>query len=962
MLVGWYKIIVSKLVTRYWPLVIAGWLTLAVLLRLIAPAWEDIAADGDLAFLPATVPSAVGQATLQASFPTMRARSQMVIVFATPETALGLGDLALAFDMARRLHWSAAQNAWRDMRTRTAAPKFIDKFTQPNRVALQNPVSGDTLSGDIVSDDPVDAEVIVDNLTEAIAIEEVLTQFLQKEAPETVFERLPDAYALRGQIMQALGKAEDQEQAALDIDTAKLMIEQRTPTLPSELPAWAVNIQDVWSWRNPIVGHKLGSNEARARLINLQLSSDFSATSNIDTINGLEALARELRPRYAKLISPDLKIEVGGSAAVGADMLRAAASGVRKTELVTIVLVLLILSFVYRAPFLVAIPLTSIALSLVVATSLIALLARAPGTSDGYGLGVFTTTRIFIVVLLFGTGTDFCLFFLARNREILQSRPVHSRRQMYRVVATGWRSVHDALVASALTTIVGLALMWFSRFQKFQFSGPIIAISLAVTLVVCLSFTPALLSAVGSIAFWPQLSRRKQGDSDPANKNKPAGSGPTDATQRAGRTRRYWGALADIVVRYPVATLLGTLIVLGIPAIYGASHIGNVTYDLTEELSASAPSRRGARLISQFFPTQAGSPITIVLTRAEPFESEQNLRSACAALSTSLYTQGVDSVRSLTDPLGDYPPGKRMGLFGKDAWRRRLLNRITREHYVSSVNALQLRVARFDVVLNDNPFSLDAVATLQRVRELLEDAVSQPASPWSGARIATTGTTVGITDLRFITQGDQTRIQILVTFGVWIVLVGLLRQWVLSTYLIFTVLLSYFATLGITYWTFVSLYGASYSGLDWKVPLFLFVILVAVGQDYNVYLVTRIFEERRTAGVREGVRRALEATGGIITSCGFVMAGTFIAMTSPAVLLWLSGVLPPGLIASGWVDPSLPVLRGITELGFALACGVLLDTLIVRSILVPAFVVLWQPIAQARVHAKQLQPARQSLQ
>ncbi|MCA9134740.1 MAG: MMPL family transporter, partial [Planctomycetales bacterium] len=450
---------------------------------------------------------------------------------------------------------------------------------------------------------------------------------------------------------------------------------------------------------------------------------------------------------------------------------------------------------------------------------------------------------------------------------------------------------------------------------------------LAVTLLVCLSFTPALLSGLGRIAFWPQLPVR------PAAGRSAAVSAP----RPAGRVRRYWGALAASVVAWPARAMLLTLLALGVPAAYGLLKLGQVTYDLTEELSESAPSRRGSRLIAQFFPTQAGSPLTLLLTRKQPFPSEEELSEACSQLSTKLYTQGVGAVRSLTDPLGDYPPGKRMGLFDKDAWRRRVLraHRITQEHYVSSVAQLAQRVARFDVVLQDNPFSLDAGATLARLRRLLQAEVSDPASDWYGATVATSGTTVGIADLRRITQADQQRIQILVTLGVWLVLVLLLRQWWLSTYLIFTVLLSYFATLGITFATFAALYGADYSGLDWKVPIFLFVILVAVGQDYNVYLVTRIFEEQRRFGVREGVRRALEITGGIITSCGFVMAGTFIAMTSPAVLLWLSSMLP-----DGWIDDQAPVLRGITELGFALAFGVLLDTLVVRSILVPAFVVL----------------------
>src|SRR5262249_54348728 len=148
------------------------------------------------------------------------------------------------------------------------------------------------------------------------------------------------------------------------------------------------------------------------------------------------------------------------------------------------------------------------------------------------------------------------------------------------------------------------------------------------------------------------------------------------------------------------------------------------------------------------------------------------------------------------------------------------------------------------------------------------------------AKLYFLGVSADMRDLRRVTGGDQIRIQILAAACVFIILCVLLRRLLVSLYLIASVLFSYFATLGVTLLFFWWLSPDSFVGLDWKVPLFLFTILVAIGEDYNILLMARVAEEQESHGPVDGVRIALVRTGRIITSCGIIMAGTFASLLS----------------------------------------------------------------------------------
>jgi RND superfamily putative drug exporter len=340
-----------------------------------------------------------------------------------------------------------------------------------------------------------------------------------------------------------------------------------------------------------------------------------------------------------------------------------------------------------------------------------------------------------------------------------------------------------------------------------------------------------------------------------------------------------------------------------------------ITYDLLGELRRDRPSVRGTELLRRHFAPGETGPLTVLAYRERGgFDSKQGEREI-ALLTKFLYDiPGVASVRSLAEPTGE-PPGKTQ-LFSAESLVKLAAKQhpITKATFVAQKEEYQGRVARFDLILRYAPFSAEAIALLNHIEtKLAELRERNPA--WRDARFHFAGTTAGIRDLKSVTESDGRVIQQLVVIAVLAVLLVLLRHPLICLYLILSVLWSYFVTIGAAEVFFAWLYGPGFHGLDWKVPIFLFVILIAVGEDYNIYLVTRVFEEQKTRGPLEGLRAALARTGGIITSCGVIMAGTFVSMTAGS-------------------------LRGMTELGFALSLGVLLDTFVVRTVLVPAFLAL----------------------
>lgn len=907
----------GDLISRHWLATILFWILLCIGLRAVAPPWSEITHDGDLAHLPPTMKSVVGQRLLAEAFPHTRSQSQIVVVAARQNGSLQREDVFITYDLARRFrNWHAAAALNRVRRWRQEAHELELQGKTKEAQSLQGEAVGELLAAHAALDAAVRFDLKLAKYQEELSGDHGVD-----------YQPFASAHFNRGVAFYLQGETEKAIAArnqAVELDPALRSRHDLTkPIAAADAP-----LLDVWTWDDEVVGKKLSRDHAR--LIVLHLGNEFLATDNIRILELIETEIEQVEQTWKGAVTPGLTLGYSGSAAVGGDMLRASAESIRHTEAFTVAIIFVILLLVYRSPLLVFAPLAAISVSLIVAMSVVALLTQvgqAPGFS-WWDFKVFTTTRIFVVVILFGAGTDFCLFLIARYRE--EREAGHAAPE---AVSRALAGVGEALLASALTTVVGLGAMYFADFGKFRHSGPVIGLCLLITLLACLTLAPAILRAFGDVLFWPA-------------KLTPTATGQAGERRRARIGQRLWWVLARRVTAHPGVVLVVSAIVMAPLAAYGWRHAQHVTYDFLHSLPRERPARAGAELLRGHFPIGESGPITVIALReGADFNDDQASRQAVAQLTADLYLDGVRAVRSLSDPLGVTPPHENgVSAF---SWRG-LKTRFLRPHqgskdvYVAQAPGYQGEATRLDIVLEDDPFSPAAANTLAAIDARLSDLAARPDSFWNGALFAYAGTTAGIRDLQAVTHSDTQRIQVLVVLAVLAVLLAVLRRPLVCLYMVGSVLVTYYVTLGATDLFFHWLEGSEYYGLDWKVPVFLFVILVAVGQDYNVYLATRVFEEQDHYGPFGGLRRALVRTGGIITSCGVIMAGAFVSMTggmwAPALAEWFPPV--------AWLAPvGGPPMPGVVQLGFSLALGVMLDTFVVRPILVPSFLALlfrWQ--------------------
>ncbi len=606
----------------------------------------------------------------------------------------------------------------------------------------------------------------------------------------------------------------------------------------------------------------------------------------------------DIRNRAHALREGGRLVEVTGAAGFGADAIEVF-SDINGTLLFVaagIVLVLLIL--IYRSPIFWTIPFFTVLFAEASARGLGYLLAEAGVTINGQSGGI-------LPVLVFGAGTDYALLLVSRYREELRR---HDSRHEAMQLALG--TAGPAIFFSGLTVMAALLVLTLAEVNGTAGLGPIGAMGIFMAMAFMLTMLPAALVVVGRRAFWPFVPDGPGGPLPPhANVRRravfsllvggvAAGLASMAGAPAAGivfvvgallnlfvlgplfhrldlstfypkierpiaarhrltdETHGFWRRVGDLVAASPrrvaAITTIGLLLLSA----------GLLTLDtgLTSGNSfrGEVEAVRGSELLAQHYPAGANVPTTVVIP------DEADVEPVVAAL------RRHPAVAAVAEPVTG-PPG-----------------------------------AKVDVQLKADPYSTVAFDQVPELRAAVEAA--------GGADVLVGGPTAAEYDLRQSAARDNwviIPITLVVVFGI---LAVLLRSLAAPAMLVATVILSFAAALGTGMFVSKEIFG--FPGIDPAVPLLAFVFLVALGIDYNIFLMARVREETLRHGTREGMLRGLAVTGAVITSAGIVLAGTFGALA----------VLP---------------LVFLTEIGFIVAFGVLLDTFVVRSILVPALSFIW---------------------
>lgn len=596
---------------------------------------------------------------------------------------------------------------------------------------------------------------------------------------------------------------------------------------------------------------KSASEDGKAMITPVFLKEKAGSEAIEQDINRVRTEVKKLAGKdlfSQKLGQDGLRVRATGPAGIAVDAVSLFSAADFKLMAATLILVVVLLVLLYRSPILPFVPLIGVGFAYAVISPLLGIMANKGLIQvDSQAVSIMT-------VLLFGAGTDYCLFLVSRYRECLLKERDHLAALKAAIHSSG-----GAIMVSALTTAFGLLTLLLAYYGSYHTFAVPFSLAIFIMGLAALTLLPAILSILGRVSFFPFIPRTEEMARElEKTKGKPV--------RRTKPHSAFSFKLGNTVTKRPVLTMTVSLLLLGGLAAFAPKI--QYTYDLLSSFPNDMPSREGFHIIEEHFPSGNLAPVEVIID---------------------------------TD--------------GKDV---PLSKELTKLPYIKSVaegrpGQKNADILSFDISLNQNPYDIKSLSVIPELKEQTKSALKQAGISNPEEKVWIGGETAKLYDTKEITDRDKKVIVPVVIAIIALLLLLYLRSIVAMIYLLLTVLLSYFSALGAG-WLLMH-YGLGTEAIQGLIPLYTFVFIVALGEDYNIFMVSSIWKKRQSLPLQKAIADGVSETSGVITSAGLILAGTFAVLAT------------------------LPI-QVLVQFGIVTAIGVLLDTFVVRPLLVPAITTL----------------------
>ncbi len=619
-----------------------------------------------------------------------------------------------------------------------------------------------------------------------------------------------------------------------------------------------------------------------AMLIVLSFSKDsgFAIGEIKPIVDNVETLRAIVVDAEATYLSDSYDLFVTGDAAITADMESAMNDDLMLIEPITIALIIILMGFFFRSVVAQFLPLGSVMVALGVSQAVVFLVGSL--VAD-----IHYTVVTMLFSILMGVGTDYAIFIVARYRE--ERIKGMSKVEAVRISVT-WAG--ESITTSGATVMISFLALGISDFSMIRTMGLVIGMAVGVSILVALTLVPSLLMIFGNRIFWPTTKERWKKFARNVMEKKVRGE------------HGYFYKAADYSIRHAKAVIVVAMLV-SIPTTY-VFISAETSFDFIEGMGSDSESNEGVIAMTDAFGAGRIMPTQIVVRMPGAIYADGNFSTdaldAIGGLEAAITSlDNIKQVVGPTNPNGAPIDYRNLSALSPEA-------RASQEFLMHQSIGIDNRTALITVVLEDGPMASRSLDTVAELRTLLADTMTQYPL-LSSAEMYVGGSTAVIYDLKIDLDEQFRTMELLVVIGIFIVLLIVLGAVLLSLFAILSILLSISWAFAAT----VLLFGYGLGEpILWLIPLILFVMLMGIGMDYNIFILTRIREEiHKGRSDKDAIRESLDWTGGIITALAVIMGSAFSAMMISSTMM-------------------------LKQMGFALAFAIMLDAMVVRTYFVPA--------------------------